>query len=295
MPPVGARVQNEPVTAAEWEPFGLDDEERSDYAVLLDGVPSWMREELLDWLRGRVLEKHGWANVAFCLNVQTSCRVDLGVRAAAVSSGEFPMNALRAMLDQPLLRVVDFVLAERTVYGTDQRQKLEGILRRARSKWTVGERMGKPGLVERVPRGVQDAVEGTIASAGLAGQVLARAWSDVHGLQPKPSNAYSYAVRAVEIAAIAAVQPRKLDATLGTVLGQMKADGDWRLCLREHGDAPGPELLLAMMRTLWFGHRDRHGSADYSDVGQEEARAAVMLAAGLVEWIAAGLITRRPL
>ncbi len=75
----------------------------------------------------------------------------------------------------------------------------------------------------------------------------------------------------------------------------MRADGDWRLPLREHSDAPSAELLLALIRTLWFGHRDRHGSVDYSDVAHEEARAAVMLSATLVEWFAAGSVVRRAL
>lgn len=49
-----------------------------------------------------------------------------------------------------------------------------------------------------------------------------------------------------------------------------------------------------MLRTLWRGHRDRHGNLDYSDVTQQEARAGVALSVTLVDWFAAGAITRRP-
>ena len=149
------------------------------------------------------------------------------------------------------------------------------------------------GLVERVPSGVQETVEGAIAASGSAGMVLGRAWRDVHGIDAKDSPAYAYAVRAVEIAAIAVVMPRKTDATLGNVLGQMRADGDWRLPFRESDQAPSAEVLLGLLRTLWFGHRDRHGSADYSDVTHDEARAAVTLAATLVDWFASGAVQRR--
>lgn len=155
-------------------------------------------------------------------------------------------------------------------------------------------RLGRVGLVEGVPAGVQDVVASVIRAAGSAGEVLARAWSNVHGPVPLDSAAYGDAVRATEIAAIGVVQPRHDSATLGTVLGQMKADGDWRLPLREHSEAPGTELVLAMIRTLWFGHRDRHGSPEYSDVSHEEARAAVVLAATLVDWFESGALARRP-
>ena len=100
-------------------------------------------------------------------------------------------------------------------------------------------------------------------------------------------------MKAVETAAIAVVMPRKIDATLGTVIGQMKADSDWTLPFRPHDDYPPEQVVLGMLQTLWRGHRDRHGSTDYSDVTLEEAKAAVSLAATLVDWFAAGVIARR--
>jgi hypothetical protein len=188
--------------------------------------------------------------------------------------------------------MVDYLLS-RTLGRGPTVDALEHILRSGRSKWTVGERAGRPGLVERVPSGVQDVVEATITSSLAAGDLLARAWADVHGLEPKDSSAYALAVKAVEAAAVAVVMPRKRDATLGNVIGQMKADGDWRLPFREHPEASSAEVLLGMLRTLWVGHRDRHGSADHSDVSHEEARSAVTLAATLVDWFAAGSVLRR--
>ncbi len=115
----------------------------------------------------------------------------------------------------------------------------------------------------------------------------------MHGLEVKDSSAYALAVRAVESAAVAVVMPNKRDATLGNVIGQMKSDADWRLPFREHREAPSAEVLLGLLRTLWVGHRDRHGGVDYSDVTHEEARAAVVLAATLVEWFTSGAVRRR--
>ena len=276
-------------------PFGFTDTEYEDYAVLLDGVPAWMREPLIGWLEASHLTDGSWVRTAAALQLQTVTRIDLGVPAGAVMQMANLRPRLRKLPEKALLRVIDYMLS---VTGPTPRstswQQLETILQSAKSKWTVGQRMGKVGLIERVPAGVQAAVEGTIASSGTAGTVLARAWSYVHGLEPNDSSAYADAVRAVEIAAIAVVQPNHGTATLGTVLGQMRADGDWRLPLREHQQTPTADLVLGMLQTLWYGHRDRHGSVDYSDVTHDEARAAVALAATLTEWFTSGALTHRP-
>ncbi len=128
--------------------------------------------------------------------------------------------------------------------------------------------------------------------SSTAGKVLSRAWASIHGLDTTASSAYADAVRAVEIVAISVVQPRHATATLGTVIGQMAADGDWQLPLREPKESPAADLILGMLRTLWHGHRDRHGNVDYSDVSEVEARAAVSLAVTLVDWFASGAISR---
>ena len=282
------------MSETEWEPFGLDDDERAAYEVLVDGVPDWMAESLYAWIvQAMPVDILGGVLGHVCRTIQNQCRVALNVSAAAATVDKFWIaDRLRSISPTDVLRVGDWLLAH--VADMSERDALDALLHSGRSLWMVGERNGRFGLVRRVPEGVQRAVESTIASAGKAGGLLARAWADVHGIEQKPSSGYSLAVRAVEAAAIPVVQPKNTSATLGTVLGQMKADGDWRLPLREHTDAPGPEMLLAMMRTLWFGHRDRHGGADYSDVTQDEARAAVMLAATLVEWLSSGAIERRP-
>ncbi len=144
---------------AGWEPFDLDADERSAYAVLVDGVPTWMREGVLGWLRTYILESSGWTNVAFCIRLQTASRIDLSLHANRNVQGHYTMEVLRSLPERALLRVVDYVLADKTGYDQSSQQKLEAVLLSGRSKWTIGERMGRPGLVERVPAGVQTAVE----------------------------------------------------------------------------------------------------------------------------------------
>lgn len=280
---------------AEWVPFGLDDDEIVDYGVLVEGVPGWLLEPMIGFIHA-YLRDRSYCSAAKCIDLQLNTRVELGVSTGGpFVDREYVLERLRQLEDRELLRVVDYVLAASAYHVTAQNARtLEGILKAGRSKWTVGERAGVVGLVERVPEGVQASVEGVIRTAGSAGRLLARAWAHVHGLQPNDSAGYADAVRAVEIAAIDVVQRNNKDATLGTVISQMRDQKDWRLPLREHQYAPSAELVLTSTRTLWHGHRDRHGGVDYSDVTHEEARAAVALAATLVEWFSAGAVARRP-
>ncbi|MFJ9317243.1 hypothetical protein ACIRN4_23860 [Pimelobacter simplex] len=278
----------------DWVPFGLTDDEAERYKVLVDGVPQRLREPLIAWLK-TTLGSRSYpyeVNNSASRNVEMLTDVRVGVPGDAYIEWKDYSEVLRKLGDQDLLRVVDAVLSPGT-YGI-QWEALVEILNKGRSKWTVGERNGKRGLVERVPEGVQSMVESTIASAGTAGRILARAWGKVHGLQPDDSGAYADAVRAVEIAAHPLVEPNNDDATLGGMAGVMRNHGDWRLPLREHQHAPTADLLVAMMRSLYRGHADRHGSDDYKDVTHEEAEAGVVLAATLVAWFTSGAIQRRP-
>lgn len=279
----------------EWMPFGLDDDEVAQHEVLVAGVPAWLKEPLIGYVNAYLKESQYYSAMR-CLDIQLNTRVDLGVSTGgSLVQPDGVLKYLRSIKDLELLRIVDYVAAVQNPYlNTQNARSLENLLKAGRSKWTVGERAGRVGLVERVPEGVQASVEGVIESAGSAGKILARAWAHVHGLQPNDSAGYADAVRSVEIAAIDVVQPNNKNATLGTVINQMRDKGDWRLPLREHQHAPSTELLLTSARTLWHGHRDRHGSVDYNDVTHEEARAAVALAATLVEWFSSGAIARRP-
>lgn len=279
----------------EWMPFGLEDNEAMEYDVLVAGVPAWLKEPIISFLHDYLKDGRYYASPK-CLDIQLNTRVDLGVSTGGYFVGpESVLSRLRRLSDLELLRIVDYTVSITASRASAQTARgLENLLSAGRSKWTVGDRAGRVGLVERVPEGVQDSVDGVIQSAGSAGRILARAWAHVHGFQPNDSAGYADAVRAVEIAAIDVVQSNNTDATLGTVITQMRTQGDWRLPLREHEYAPSTELILTSARTLWHGHRDRHGSVDYSDVTHEEARAAVVLASTLVEWFSAGAVARRP-
>lgn len=278
----------------EWVPFGLSEDEAERYNVLVDGVPTKLREPLIHWLKHLLASSERPYRVtnSRTRHLEMLTGIHVGLPEESYVKWVDYAEVLRKMDSLTMLRVVDAVLS--VGWYATRAQGLDEVLTLSKSRWMVGTRMGKAGLVAREPEGVQDMVEGTIASSGTAGQILARAWGKVHALTPDDSGAYADAVRAVETAAQPVVERDNTEATLGGIAAVMRNQGDWRLPLREHQHAPTPEMLVAMMRSLYRGHVDRHGSDDYRDVSHAEALAGVALAATLVAWFASGAVQRRP-
>jgi hypothetical protein len=187
-----------------------------------------------------------------------------------------------------LLRIADYLAADLSngYQGGLTKTALDSlakILDSSSSRYELGETDGRRRLTERVPRGVQDAAEHAIATAGTAGAILGDAWADVHSLEPDDSSAYANAVKAVEVASFTALNVSRREPTLGDSIRALEADDSWRLPFRrEHHKSPTHDVLLGLLRTLWRGHRDRHGSPDYSGVSHDEALAAVNMAVTLV-------------
>lgn len=275
----------------DWVPFNLTADDAERYRVLVDGVPQSLREPIFTWLKGSLADQYGGVNIGRTQHLEMVTGLRVGLPATTYAEWVNYASRLRNLDETELLRLVDAVLAAGW-YGS-RRDDIDTALRLCRSKWMVGTRMGKPGLVAREPEGVQDMVEATIQMSGTAGQILARAWGKVHAFEPDDSGAYADAVRAVEAVAQPLVEPLNKEATLGGIASVMRNQGNWRLPLRDHVHAPTGETIVAMLRTLYRGHVDRHGGDDYRDVTHDEAIAGVALAATLVSWFSSGVVQRR--
>ncbi len=128
---------------------------------------------------------------------------------------------------------------------------LEGILVRCGSEWKVGSRDGHFGLEERVPLGVQEAADAIIATPGHAGGPLSEAWHAAFGVNPDYEKAYAKSVKAVEAAAVPVVSPTNATATLGTVISQLRSQGDWKLVMtREHADHATQQVAVQRADTM---------------------------------------------
>jgi hypothetical protein len=291
-------LHHEPVTSdgleQVWRPLGFDGEEAASYDSLVDGVPSWMAESFWNWVRPRVAVKdsNGWPvlNRQLVHEIERVCRISCGYAGSEINKG---MAALRRAFEGQArsLQLADFLLS-RTQSGDPT---LDRVLHESGSAWRVGVRAGRPGLVRRVPEGVQVAVDAVTAGNQRAGSRLGEAWAAAFGLSPDPSRAYALAVKAVEDAAIPVVTPRDTSATLGKVLQVMRDQGDWVTPVtREHPRASSSEVLVGMMQMLWTGQSDRHGGGEAQSVPvtQDAAETAVLLAVPLVQWFTGGLVRR---
>lgn len=283
------------MTGEQWRPLGQDPAEAS---ALYEGMPIWLQHSVWEWLREALMyEAAGFwrwrQDVLASIDRQSRRSLPL----TALAEGGSLATIRSALGDDGVLMLLDYCIAhpEENEWTADP-AKLEHALLEGGSAWKVGIRDGCPGLERRVPAGVQEAAEQAMATPGHAGARLSEAWHAVYGVRPNPTHAYAMAVKAVEDAAVPIVVRRQAGATLGHVIGQLRADGDWSLPLtREDPSAPTSETVVRMCQALWKGHHDRHGGDPEApeSVDQTEAETAVMLAVPLVQWFASGAVARR--
>lgn len=295
----------------EWRPLGVEsDDEIAGYDALHDGVPPWMETAYWAWARDAITVIHTKRTDSYSspysvrtLNadlVEVMCQ-RLRIRLPNLRMDSIDYSVGRNLLDGAVsvlkshaepLQIADYLLAHGERANPEA---LQEMLLHSKSSWAVGERSGRPGLVRRVPEGVQMAADSVMARGGRAGVRLSKAWEELYGVQPNPSEAYRLAILAVEDAAVPVVSSSNSRATLGTVIRQIEDQGDWGLPLdREHATTPSGQVLVQMARLLWHGQHDRHGGQPSSpgNVSIEEATVAVSLAVTLVGWFSAGLVRK---
>ena len=282
-----------------WRPLGIDsDEEIAEYDALHDGIPEWMYSALWEWVRSEItIVKKDYATKGSVQHLDRRIvepmLQTLQIRIPDVRNSFHPIRDMIITLQDESkdLQIVDYILAHSSRAKAD---KLEEILTRCKSAWTVGTRSGKRGLARRVPLGVQVGAGSVIERAGRAGKHLAKAWENLYGIQHNISEAYRLAILAVEDAAIPRISPYNGRATLGTVLRDLESQGDWSLPMtREHEKAPSKDVLIGMIRLLWHGQHDRHGGQEEQEpVSKQEAIVAIGLATTLVQWFDAGIVVR---
>jgi hypothetical protein len=209
-------------------------------------------------------------------------------------------SAMNGLLEYALagrgIDVLDWCVFNTSKPG--QAMLLELMLAEAGSAWTVGtDENGKNQLQRRVDSTATLAAKSAAPAGRRSGLHLASAWSRAYGKSPDPTGAYREAVRAVEAAAAPVILPRDPKATLGTMIPAIEAKpSKWKVVLQPSGGRDGVTEVVSMMRLLWTAQADRHGTADPAaplSVSIEEARAAVHLAAALVQLFESGAIAIR--
>ncbi|MGW3746844.1 hypothetical protein ACWD62_41600 [Streptomyces sp. NPDC005146] len=176
---------------------------------------------------------------------------------------------------------------------TKHRTPLQQLLDDGRSAYTI--RPDGRALIRRVNRTLTNLVTTAASHAeqpdrGSAATHLRRAYATAYALHPDPVRSYSEAIKAVEAAAHATLQPNNAKATLGTMLGQLSQQ-QLTVALAGKTGTEGAQTVEAMMRLLWTGQTSRHGGLHGTrDESPEEARMAVQIAAVLVDWFSTGIV-----
>lgn len=202
------------------------------------------------------------------------------IRARAFEHRDLLLDLIEALLKVPAVH--------NNFYAT---QSIDDLLKAGNSAYRINS--DRDGLEMRLAPGVKETVEeaiNAVSPASSAGTHLTQAWNLAYGRSPNPGNSFSEAIKAVEAAAIPVVQPTNAKATLGTVIGELRANpGKWKFEI--DGKQPGVETVLSMASLLWDGQTSRHGGVNPTrSETPEEARAAVHLAAALVQWFVSGAL-----
>jgi hypothetical protein len=298
-----------------WRPLSVREGRTPDaeYDGPHDGVPEWLFGPLWGWFVGRypTLRRAGVlspgmvpveGSVDACRRIASALRVSIedDTEPHPRDAKGLQARLLERMRSEPyrLLDVADYWL--RTVDfkeplrgHDDARDHLRDVLATAGSVYHVQE--GTPPYLARVVAAeTQAAADARMMASGRPGEHLALAWRAVYGRPARAGDGYRECIRAVEAAAIPVVSPNNPKATLGTVIGELRAAPDrWTVAMF----SPTPEDLVPtvtmMLELLWKGQRDRHGTPDPAtplSVTLEQAEAAVHLALPLIQFFTAGFV-----
>jgi len=285
-----------------WRPLSERRSESDYHETLYEGIPPWLNETVANWLRSSLTYTHrGDTKVSANLleQLERRLRLPLGIEPdgrrlqrlveVSLSNGKFGLDA------------IDFLASTLEVddpADVDHLNSLDKAFEQAGSAWTVhlpraGDDASAPSLVRRVSPAGKAAYTAAVSHGRRSADHLSEAWTAAYGRTPNPSHAYREAVRAIEAAAKPIVTPKDSAATLGKMIAAFD-DGASNFAVI-FGDSGGHAAVLAMMRALWKGQHDRHGTDELDaplSVDQLEAEAAVQIAVMLTQLFESGAVRR---
>lgn len=161
------------------------------------------------------------------------------------------------------------------------------------SKWIAKLQDEKIVLEERVNETTIEAFESTVNSSNNeSGNFLKKSWGFAFNKSPNASEAYSCAIKSIEAAAWPVITPNNNKATLGHIIGEIKANPNkWHSSITEKETGISSSMLVQAMQLVWEGQTDRHGSAKPVTVTQEAAEQAVFTAVMICAYFNRNYIT----
>lgn len=266
------------------------------------GVPDHLDVPIAEWLY-EVLRKYDMASpVAVRLKLPSRILRSRDPYAELASLDDRMNPMLRLEIIDATLSCIHQAMQSAEWYhrqaATSAARHLEGILREGDSAFTVSA--DGSGLERRIEQTLHAAYGKAVDAGGskseAAADHLRAAFTEVYGIKPNPSAAYSRAVKAVEAAAIPIFLPSDPEPTLGKVRSHLdQGRHKYEMVVADRTGAPADvDAVVAMIGLLWHGQRDRHeGGPTSAPVTQAAAETAVHSAAVLVHWISSGSIRKK--
>jgi len=257
---------------------------------LVDNVPAWMMGSAQNFIRTFTTEHRGRDHKTrdLIIGVRTEAihAVERYLQIQLPGDDEDEFELQRSLLNYAqdevkCLDVIEAMLATCSPYNLSQMiSTIQPMLLESGSKWMVVQNDGKVTLEERVDATTNQAFTTTSGTAtNDSPEFLRKAWSYAFGRNPSPSEAYNYAIKAMEAAAWPIITPKNKSATLGHILGEMRTHPErWHSKIVEVQPNKSSMMLSSAMELVWEGHTDRHGTAQPVPVTQEAGEQAVLTA-----------------
>lgn len=266
-----------------------------------EGVPGHIRQQAFSWVRSRI-STSGFAP-------QVSLMVaHLGMPIVERTTLEERVMQYCRSSDEAFLDVLDYLLHTRTTehhpmsaYSIPRRdidtavQTLIDLLDAGRSCWKVSwveESIGDTTTRRQycLERRVTEAAEGEYLRAreigGKAGEKLTEAWHAAYGRDENAEQCWKSSIAAVEAALQPVVSPKNPGAGLGALRNDIKAaPQNWECDLPVWGDEKitPVEAFVSVLSRITYENGRHGGDARKSTI--REARAVLMIAVAVVEWM----------
>ena len=241
-----------------------------EFELLREGVPSWLRQSLVQRIKKLVGVRNSWAS-------WSDWDSEIRARIEASLHREIP-DSVSDFTDDDCLDVINYILCQTDICQPADVDYLEARLSEGGSVW----RATPLGLERRVDETLQSVADAVFVTNDRPADYLKSAWHKAWGRNPDASGAHQDAGSATEAAYAPIVSPDNDRATLGTIIGNIRAKPPkYQVRLQTKTAELDVCRIVDMMELLWESQRC-HGTDDRSRETIEEARDAVAIATTLV-------------
>jgi hypothetical protein len=255
---------------------------------LLPGVPSHLKYPLFGWLVDTLRDAFGEIDPGRVNNLSMRARV--AFQASWTDGTIQRLGQICEADDEVFLDLIDAALS--LPDGWRLADELQRIFDLSGSHWRVAD--DRRSLQEIPSRTDLASFQASLAGSDRASAELEEAWALAYGRSPNAADVWDHCIKAVEEIYISLVIPKKANANLGAVIGQLSAQPHlYHFAIRGQQSAHGVEAVIEMLRLLWPDPNRHGGGQPAPPATLPEARAVLHCAVTLVNWGRAGALTKR--